>query len=191
MEKLAETTLPIHELIRRRWSPRSFASRPVDHATMELLLEAARWAPSSNNEQPWRFLYAFRQETDRFERMLSCLVEFNAAWARNAAVLMFPLAQLAFTRGGKPNRNAFYDVGAAMAFLSLEATELGVSVHQMAGFDPGKVHQLFQVPDGLEAVAGVALGFPGDPETLPTPYKERELAPRERKPRIELIFREP
>ncbi len=191
MEKLADTSLPIHDLLRRRWSPRSFLAQSLYPATLELLLEAARWAPSANNEQPWRFLYAYREETERFERMLSCLAAPNIVWARNAALLMFPLAQLTFTRNGNPNRHAFYDVGQAVANLSLQATAIGVGVHQMAGFDPAKVRQLFNVPENMDAVVGLAIGYPGEPNALPPPYNEREIAPRQRKPVGELIFREP
>ena len=188
MEKPAETHYPIHDLLRRRWSPRAFSDRRVDPAIMRSLLEAARWAPSSYNEQPWSFIVATRDDPVEFGRLLSCLVEGNIQWAQHAPVLMVSVARLYFEDDGKPNRHAFHDVGLAVANLIVQATALGLVVHQMAGIFPDKIRELYGIPEGYEAVAGIALGYPGDPQSLPEELRKRELAPRERKPLTEFVF---
>ena len=188
MEKPAETQYPIHELLRRRWSPRAFSDRRVDPAIMRSLLEAARWAPSSYNEQPWSFIVATKDDPVEFGRLLSCLVEGNIQWAQHAPVLMVSVARLSFEDDGKPNRHAFHDVGLAVANLIVQATALGLVVHQMAGILPDKIRKLYGIPEGYEAVAGIALGYPGDPQSLPEGLRKRELAPRERKPLTEFVF---
>ena len=188
MEKPAETQYPIHELLRRRWSPRAFSDRHADPAIMRSLLEAARWAPSSYNEQPWSFIVATKDDTAEFSRLLSCLVEGNIQWAQHAPVLMVSVARLSFEDDGKPNRHAFHDVGLAVANLIVQATALGLVVHQMAGILPDKIRKLYGIPEGYEAVAGIALGYPGDPQSLPEGLRKRELAPRERKPLTEFVF---
>ena len=188
MEKPAETQYPIHDLLRRRWSPRAFSDRRVDPAIMRSLLEAARWAPSSYNEQPWSFIVATRDDPVEFGRLLSCLVEGNIQWAQHAPVLMVSVARLSFEDDGKPNRHAFHDVGLAVANLIVQATALGLVVHQMAGIFPDKIRELYGIPEGYEAVAGIALGYPGDPQSLPEGLRKRELAPRERKPVTEFVF---
>ena len=188
MEKPAETQYPIHELLRRRWSPRAFSDRRVDPSTLRSLLEAARWAPSSSNEQPWSFLVARKDDEAEFGRLLSCLVESNQVWAQHAPVLMVSVARMSFEEEGKPNRHAFHDVGQAVADFTVEATALGLFVHQMAGFHPDKVRELYGVPKEFEPVAALALGYPGDPQTLPEKLRQRELAPRERKPIADFVF---
>lgn len=188
MEKPATTQYPIHDLLKRRWSPRAFSDRPVEADALRSLLEAARWAPSSYNEQPWSFLAAAKQEPAEYARLLSCLVEGNIQWAQHAPVLMISVARLAFEENGKPNRHAFHDVGQAVGDLTVQATALGLVVHQMAGFHPDKVRELYGVPEQFEPVAGIALGYPGDPRSLPEKLREREAAPRERKPLTEFVF---
>jgi nitroreductase len=162
----------------------------VEAATMRSLLEAARWAPSSYNEQPWSFIVATKDDPTEFERLLSCLVEGNIQWAQHAPVLMVSVARLTFEDDGKPNRHAFHDVGLAVANLIVQATALGLVVHQMAGILPERVRQLYGVPDQYEPVAGIALGYPSDPQSLPEGLRKRELAPRERKPLTEFVFSE-
>jgi nitroreductase len=188
VEKPAKTQYPIHELLRRRWSPRAFSNRMVEPDSLRSLLEATRWAPSSYNEQPWSFLVATKQDPAEHARLLSCLVEGNIQWAQHAPVLMVSVARLAFEENGKPNRHAFHDVGQAVANLIVQATALGLVVHQMAGIHPEKIRELYRLPEGYEPVAGIALGYPGDPETLPERLRQRELAPRERKPLPEFVF---
>lgn len=181
MEKPAETQAPVNDLIRRRWIPRAFADRAVDPADLRSMLEAARWAPSSNNEQPWFYLVAVRESREEFERMLSCLVESNQRWAKNAPVLMLSVARLDFEKNGKPNRHAFHDVGQASAQLTIEAVSRGMFVHQMAGILLEKARRAYGIPEGHEAVAGIAVGYPGDPHTLPEDLAKGEMAPRHRK----------
>jgi len=188
MQKLAETRYPIHELLRERWSPRAFADRMVEPEKLRSLLEAARWAPSSFNEQPWSFIVATKEHPGEYERLLSCLVEGNIRWAQHAPVLMLSVARLAFERNQKPNRHAFHDVGLAVENLVIQATALGLAVHQMAGFHVDKARELFSIPDGHEPVAAMAIGFPGDPARLPDDLRERELAPRTRKPLESFVF---
>src|ERR1700739_5004110 len=122
MQKTAPIDFPVHELIRERWSPRAFAGKPVPQAILRSIFEAARWAPSSNNEQPWAYIVATKDDKDSFERMLSVLVEFNVQWARSAPVLALAVAKQTFAKNNAPNRNAQYDTGAASALLSVEAT---------------------------------------------------------------------
>ena len=188
MEKLAVTHYPIHELLRRRWSPRAFSSRPVKPDTLRSLLEAARWAPSSYNEQPWSFIVATKEDEAEYARLLSCLVEGNIQWAQHAPVLMVSVAKLHFDENGERNRHALHDVGQAVANLIVQATALGLVVHQMAGILPEKVRALYGVPEQYEPVAGIALGYPGDPQSLTEGLRQRELAPRERKPLTEFVF---
>jgi nitroreductase len=182
MHKPAPTQHPVHELIQQRWSPRAFSEQPVPAEVLRSLFEAARWAPSSSNEQPWAFLVTTADDKENHSKMVSTLVEFNQAWAKLAPVLAIAVSELAFAKNGQPNRNAFYDTGMAVANLSLEATSRGLFVHQMAGFDPHKAVELFEIPSGWEPIAAFTIGYPGDPESLPETLRQRELAPRERKP---------
>lgn len=179
----------LHQLICDRWSPRAFAEAPVEEQTLRSLLEAARWAASSYNEQPWRFIVATRDREEEFEQMLSCLSPANQAWAGRAAVLMLTVTKNTFSHGtGKPNRHALHDVGQAIAQLTLQATASGLVVHQMGGFDGGRARDLYEIPEGYEPVAAVAIGYPGDPETLPEELAERERAPRRRRPQQCFVF---
>ena len=132
LHKHAETSAPVHDIIGRRWSPRAFDSRPVEHAKLRSLFEAARWAASSYNGQPWHFLVASKDEPESYQKILESFVEFNQGWAKNAPVLAISVAQLNFAHNGQPNRHAFHDVGQAAATLALEAANLGLQVHQMA-----------------------------------------------------------
>ncbi len=188
MEKLGETKYPVHELLRRRWSPVAFSDRRVDPETIGSLLEAARWAPSSFNEQPWSFIVATKDEPAEFERLLGCLVEGNITWAKQAPVLMLSVAELNFARNQKPNRHAFHDVGLAAANLVVQATSLGLAVHQMAGILPDKAREVYGIPEDYEVVAGIALGYPGDAAKLDEKLRRREQAPRSRKPLEEFVF---
>jgi nitroreductase len=182
MQKPAPAQHQVHELIQHRWSPRAFSDQPVPVEVLRSLFEAARWAPSSSNEQPWAFLVTTADDKENHAKMLSTLVEFNQGWAKHAPVLVIAVSEMAFAKTGKPNRNAFYDTGAAVANLSAEATSRGLFVHQMAGFDPHKAIELFEIPSGWEPIAAFTIGYPGNPDSLPDTLRQRELAPRERKP---------
>jgi len=191
MEKPADTTREIHDLIRRRWSPRAFADTPVDPQTLEVLFEAARWAPSCFNDQPWEFLVAEQDGDSTFhQQLLMALVEDNRVWAKHAPVLGCSIARTEFNFNGKPNDHARHDVGLAMENLVLEALNQGLYVHQMAGFDPDTVREEFSLPDNREPVAMFALGYPGDPEQLPEELAEAERSSRERKSRDQFVFTE-
>jgi nitroreductase len=190
MKKPAAADHPIHDLIRHRWSPRAFADKPIPADVLRSLFEAARWAPSSNNEQPWAFIVATKEDSATHAKLLSTLVEANQVWANNAPVLAIAVAHMAFARNGNPNRTAFYDTGAAVADLTTEATSRGLVIHQMAGFDPRKAVELFSVPKDWEPAAAFVIGYPGDAQTLPSTLRERELAPRTRKPLADFVMSE-
>ncbi len=188
MEKLAASDHPIHEVIRSRWSPRAFSKKPVPADALKSLFEAARWAASSYNDQPWAYVVATREDTENFNKLLSVLMEGNQIWAKNAPVLALAVARLNFHHNGSPNRVAVYDVGAASANLTFEATSRGLAVHQMAGFYPDKAREVFQIPAGWEPIAALAIGYPGDAEGLPEKLRQAEVAPRSRKPLSEFVM---
>jgi nitroreductase len=188
MQKAAPTDHPIHDLIRTRWSPRAFSVQPVSDDLLRSLFEAARWAPSSNNEQPWAFLVSRKGDGANHQKMLGTLVEFNQTWAKHAPVLVIAVSELAFAKNGTPNRNAFYDTGAATALLSIQATAQGLFVHQMAGFDPQKAKEAFQIPAGWEPIAAFTIGHPGESASLSETLREREHAPRARKPLADFVM---
>jgi nitroreductase len=184
----AVTDHPVHELIAARWSPYAFADRPVSRADLLSLFEAARWAPSSYNEQPWSYLVATRDDPTEYERLLSCLVEGNQAWARRAPVLALGCTSLSFVRNGQPNAAALHDLGLASANLLIEATARGLSVHQMIGILPDRARVLYQVPEAVRPLTGLAIGYAGDPEALPENLRPRDLARRPRKPVNAFVF---
>lgn len=184
-----DTSHPIHDLLSKRWSPRAFADRPVERDKLLRLLEAARWAPSSNNEQPWHFIVATREEPDDFAKLLACLVEKNQLWAKAAPVLMLSLASTVFARNGKPNRHALHDTGMAVADLTLQASAMDLYVHQMAGFSVDAARQAYAIPDTVQPVAAIAIGYLGDANTLPDDLRQRELVRSSRKPIGEFVFR--
>jgi nitroreductase len=184
----ATTDHPVHELIAARWSPYAFADRPVLRADLLSLFEAARWAPSSYNEQPWTYLVATREEPEEYERLLSCLVEGNRVWARAAPVLALGCTSLTFTRNGQPNAAAQHDLGLAAANLLFEATARGLVVHQMIGILPDRARVLYQVPENVRPLTGLAIGYAGDPATLPENLRPRDQARRPRKPLAAFVF---
>jgi len=188
LKKPAETSSPIHDLIRHRWSPRAFDSRAVEPEKLRSLFEAARWAASSFNAQPWFFIVGAKADAENYQKILDCFVEFNQSWAVSAPVLALSVARTKFEHNGAPNNHAFHDVGQAAANLALEAANLGLQIHQMAGILPDKARQIFSIPEGYEAVAGIAIGYPGDPGTLPDKLREQEHAPRSRKPLDSFVF---
>ena len=188
MSKEASADHPIHELIVKRWSPYGFSDRPVAEGDLRSLFEAARWAPSSYNEQPWSYIVATKDDPEHFHRLLSCLVEPNQAWAKNGPVLALAVASLRFKRNNKPNAAAIHDLGLAAAHLTFEATARGLYVHQMIGILPDKARELYQVPNDHQPVTALTMGYPADPNTLPDPLKQRDLAPRQRKPLAEFVF---
>lgn len=188
MEKPAETQYPVHELIERRWSPLAFSAQAVEPEKLCSLLEAARWAASSYNGQPWSFIISTKENEREHARLLGCLVEGNRQWARHAPVLMLSIAKLDFDANNQPNRHAFHDVGQAVSSLALEATAQGLFIHQMAGMDVAKAREEFSIPEGYEPVAAIALGYAGDHESLPENLRAREESPRVRRAQKDFVF---
>jgi len=186
--KHASPDHPIYELLARRWSPYGFADRPVSAADLRSLFEAARWAASSYNEQPWSYIVATKDNPEEFARLLSCLVEANQAWAQAAPVLALGCTSLFFKKNGKPNAAAIHDLGLAAGNLCLEATARGLFVHQMIGILPDKAREVFRIPEGVQPVTGLAIGYAADPNSLPDKFKERDLAPRARRTLAEFVF---
>ena len=187
MNKSAEVRYPILDLLKNRWSPRAFAARPVELHKLLSLFEAARWSPSGGNQQPWSFIVTNQTEREPFEKLLGTLNERNQDWAKHAPVLVLSVVQRE-RAAGQPNPWATYDVGQAVAHLSVQATALGLVVHQMAGFDRQKAAELFALPEGYDALTVFAIGYEGDPATLPAGLRERELEQRSRKPLKEFVF---
>jgi nitroreductase len=188
MEKPAPARHPVTGLIARRWSPRAFdPDRTVGPGQILTLLEAARWAPSSGNEQPWRFLVFDGRDGAALEQARSCLVEGNA-WARKAPLLLLSVSCETFTRNGKPNGLARHDLGLATENLLLQATDLGLAVHPMAGFDAVKARDLFRVPEGFTPAAMIAVGYPGSMDDLSEELRKRETAARTRNPAEDWSF---
>jgi nitroreductase len=188
LQKPAKTETPIHDLIGRRWSPRAFADRPVEPDKLRSVLEAARWAPSSRNEQPWAFLLATREDAKNFEDLASVLMSSNRAWAQKAPVLILTLGHTRLEKDGTPNRLGLHDLGQAISNLVTQATALGLSTHQMGGFDVEASRERFHIPAGWEPVSVIALGYPGDVDTLPEQLREKEMAQRQRKPLEQFVF---
>jgi len=187
-DKKASPDHPIHDLLAARWSPYAFDDRPIPDADLCSVFEAARWAPSSYNEQPWSYIVAKRENPEEFQALLSCLVEGNQVWAKAAPVLALGIVRLRFVRNDKANRAAVHDLGLAAGNLLVEATARGLYVHQMIGIVPEKARDIYKIPEGSEAWTALAIGYRGDANRLPGPLKERDLAPRQRKPLREFVF---
>jgi nitroreductase len=186
--KNATTDYPIQQVLAERWSPYGFEDRPVSEADLRSLFEAARWAASSYNEQPWNYLVATRENSSEFGRLLSCLVEANQAWAKAAPVLVLCVVSLRFAKTIQDNRAAVHDLGLAAGNLLVEATARGLSVHQMIGLLPDQARELYRIPEHFEAWTAMAVGYKADPAKLPDALKERDLAPRQRKPVSKFVF---
>lgn len=186
--KPADTSVAVHDLIRERWSPRAFADRSVSGEDLVALLEAARWAASSSNLQPWHYIVATRDDPGEFQRMVDCLMPGNQDWAPQAPVLMISVAKMN-RDSDRPNRHAFHDTGAASAQLTAEASARGLVVHQMGGIEVDRIREVYALPEGFEPVAGIAVGYQGEPDNLPEKRRESETAPRTRKPLSEMVFK--
>ena len=181
---------PILPVLTQRRSPRAYAAdRSVSPEALRQVFAAASSAASCFGEQPWRYLVGSRASSPAaYEKILGSLAEFNQAWARNAPVLAVSIAKLTFSHDDNPNAWARHDVGQATATLAIQATELGLQIHQMAGFTADKVREAFGVPAGYEPVAVFTLGYPGDPASLPDGLRDKETAPRVRKLLAEFLF---
>ena len=189
MIKHAKTDHPVHELIPRRWSPYAFSEKPVTAEDLRSLFEAARWAASSYNEQPWRFIVATKDRSEEFTRMLSCLVEPNQEWARHVPVLVLVACLRKFSHNGQPNRVAEHDLGLATGNLMFEATARGLSVHAMAGILPNQARELYNVPADADVYTALAIGYAASPdESADAKMRERDQTPRGRRPLHEIVF---
>lgn len=186
MKKAAQTRVPILNLIAERWSPRAFQDRPVEREKIIALLEAARWAPSARNLQPWRFILTTQADPVGHARMVSCLGESNQRWAQRAPVLMLAVAEV--ETEGRANRHAWYDVGLAVGNLTIQAMDSGLMVHQMGGFDRDRARELYQIPATHEPICVLAIGYRDRPDVLPADLRDRELTPRSRKALDELVY---
>ncbi len=188
--KPAITHVPIHDLIAQRWSPVAFdPQRPVSHAQLIALLEAARWAPSCFGDQPWRYIIWDRfTDAVAWAQAQSCLTPGNQDWAHNPPILMLSLAGSVFSANGMPNRWAQHDTGAASENICLQATALGLMAHQMGGFDADKARTLFDIPANYTPMAMIAVGYQGTSESLNDKLREREAAARSRRPLEEMFF---
>lgn len=187
MEKIAETQYAVHPLIAGRWSPRAFDGKAISDDSFFALFEAASWAPSAMNEQPWRYIAARKENAAGFEKLLGCLLPGNAAWAKNAAALILVYCKTTYSKNGEPNVTALFDTGAANQNLLLQAYSAGIYSHVMGGFDRNKTRDVFGIPEGYEPVCMIALGYPGNAEQLEEPFRTRETAPRSRKPLTEFL----
>ena len=175
-------------LFHSRWSPRSFSDREVSRADLEKVFEAARWAASSSNEQPWRYLVGTRNSSTH-NKIRSTLVGFNQAWAGAAPVLILGLASTKFAHNGNPNGYALYDLGAATAYLTLEAAALGLVAHQMGGYDQEAARKALEIPEDYALGSVIALGYQGEPAALANEQLvAREIAPRQRKPLKDFVL---
>ena len=188
MTKRATPDNPIHELIAVRWSPYAFADRAVAAEDLRSIFEAARWAASSYNEQPWTYIVATKDEPDGYAKLLSCLVEPNQEWAKFAPVLALGCTRLTFTLNDKPNAAAVHDLGLAAASLTFEATARGIFVHQMIGILPDRAREVYAIPANVQPLTGLALGYPGDQPGLPDKLKQRDQAPRQRRKLAEFVY---
>lgn len=186
--KHATPDYPILEPIAQRWSPYVFEPREVEREKLLSCLEAARWAASSFNEQPWTFFVAERNDTTEFPRMLACLMEANQGWAKEAGALLLTVAAKTFSRNDKPNRVAVHDIGLAVGNLTVQATSLGLAVHQMAGVDLDKARETYAIPETHDPVTAIAIGYAGDPSQADEQLAQRDQGTRSRKVLSEFVF---
>ncbi len=186
---MKDNTGKINDLIKKRFSPLAFDKRAIEEYKIMRLFEAARWAPSSRNEQPWRFIFATRDDGPAFENMISTLAEGNRIWAQNVPLLILSIASFYSSFSGKPNYYAMHDTGMAVGNLLVQATEMGLYVHQMGGYDKKMARQKLGIPEQYEPVAMIAVGYRGNPDDLPDDLQKREQARRTRLPVEEIVFR--
>ena len=190
LRKPAQTSRPIHDLLARRWSTRAFdAAKPVTREQLTTLLEAGRWAPSCNGDEPWRYLVWDRaRDPEGFQKAFDCLSDNNKKWVKNVPLLMLSCAGSNFAATGKPNRWTQHDTGAASLSIALQADVLGLAVHQMGGFDAEKARAAFGIPAEYTPMAMIAVGYQAAPDVLDEETKKKELTPRARKPLGEKFF---
>lgn len=182
------TRTELNDLLTQRWSPRAFSSRSIEPWKLVRLFEAARWSPSSSNEQPWNFVVATKDDSLMYDALLASLSEGNRRWAHRAPVLVLATARSTYSRNGSPNRHSWFDLGQAVANLTVEAVHLDLAVHEMGGFDPEGVRQHLSLPPEVEPVIIFAVGYADRPETLPEDLRQREELQRSRQPLESMVF---
>ena len=187
MKYAQPSTEGVLHVVLERWSPRAFADRDVGQADLKKIFEAARWAPSCFNEQPWRFIVGHRN-SEAYKKISDALVPANQAWALNAPVLILSVAKTRFSNNDSPNYYALHDLGAADGFITLQAASMGIATHQMAGFDQAKAREAFAIPEMYAIGSVMALGYQGDPATLNERFQGQEQSPRSRKPLSEIAL---
>ena len=187
MQNPTNNEYPINKLVEQRWSPRAYSSKPIEKEKIKSILEAARWAPSAFNEQPWRFIVG-RKGDSAYDSILGTLVDWNILWAGNAPVLILNLAKKTFSHNDKQNVTFKYDLGQAVGFMILECVNLGLYAHQMSGFDASKAAELFNIPDDYQAVSVTAIGYFGSVDELSEDMAGMETKPRERKELKNMVF---
>jgi nitroreductase len=187
--KVANRPAGLHPLLRERWSPRAFSDRLIDPAAIKRLFQAAQWAMSCFNGQPWRYVYATQDDPAAFERVLATLAPGNQTWASSAPLLAIAIGRTHFEHNSEPNKWSLYDTGAATALLTVQAQAEGLHVHQMGGFDPAKACETLNIPEGYTPISAFAVGYAGDPATLPDALREREAQPGQRKILSEIAFK--
>jgi len=187
MKSNGRSELRIHQMLNDRYSPRAFSDRDVTDVELELVLEAARWASSSHNEQPWRFLVT-RKDQDGHAALLDSLWSMNRSWADKAPILILNMVQRNLAYNDEENYFARHDLGGALAQLTAQATSMGMGLHQLAGFHSDQARQAFQIPEALDVVSVLALGFPGNADMLGEPYRGRELKRTHRRPLKDLVY---
>ncbi len=182
----AKTEHPILDVIANRFANMAFTEQEVEKDKIASLLEAARWAPSSYNEQPWQFVIGYKGD-ETHTKLCECLMDGNA-YARVAPVLMLSIAKKFYAHNHNPNRHSMHDVGCAVGYMYLQATAMDLGMHEMGGFHVDKAREFFAIGDDFEPSAVIAIGYPGDVESLPENVKARAMAPRTRKPAAEMMW---
>ncbi len=190
LDKKALTGVPIHDLLASRWSPRAFeAGKTVSRAQLAALLEAGRWAPSCNGDEPWRYLvWDKSRDAQGWQQAFDCLSENNQKWVKNVPLLMLSCAGSMFGHNGKPNRWTQHDTGMASLSITLQAAALGLAAHQMGGFDAGKARAAFGIPAEYTPMAMIAVGYQAEPDVLDEETKAKEMRSRARKPLGQCFF---
>jgi nitroreductase len=187
MQKPATTSVEILETLKQRWSPRAFSDKKIESHKLKAVFEAARWAMSGYNAQPWRFIVGIKGDSN-YENVLQSLNEWNQNWAKSAPVLILVVGEKIASFNGKENNTFKYDCGAAAAMLTVQASALDLYTHQMGGVLPEKAREIFNIPAEFEVLTGMALGYMGQLDRIDESFHQEETKPRTRKNLNEIVF---
>lgn len=187
MSREANTNYDIHPLLKKRWSPRAFSESRIEKDKLQRLFEAVRWTPSSSNEQPWAFIIGFKGDST-YNSIMSSMVEFNQIWSKFAPVLVAACARKDSIKDEGENSYCNFDLGQSIAYLTFQAASEGLFVHQIGGFNPKQINEVFKIPNNYEAIAILAIGYIGDPKILHPKLEKLEYTERKRNPLNEFIF---